>query len=181
MAVGYWFWHCNIWINAAPRWSHSFRCWEIKNYSEQCENGILFFCLSLVMDHKFEICFIFNNLLQLQRHFQAETLPWIERMRVKEQSLQRRLLRVGTVLYKSQYLPECLYYCFKHEISFHFPALPPSCLFPFSFPWLGWSVQFPSINVDLAASARRLYHFMWIGCELSSRLVSMTFIVLICL
>lgn len=35
-----------------------------------------------------------SNVKMLQRHFQAETLPWIERMRLKEQSLQRRLLRV---------------------------------------------------------------------------------------
>lgn len=35
-----------------------------------------------------------SNVKMLQRHFQAETLPWIERMRQKEQSLQRRLLRV---------------------------------------------------------------------------------------
>ena len=32
--------------------------------------------------------------LQLQRHFQADTLPWIQRTREKEQGLQRRLLRV---------------------------------------------------------------------------------------
>lgn len=32
---------------------------------------------------------------QLQRHFQADTIPRIERMRQKEQGLQRRLLRVG--------------------------------------------------------------------------------------
>ncbi|TXG56066.1 hypothetical protein EZV62_017379 [Acer yangbiense] len=38
-----------------------------------------------------------SNVKMLQRHFQAETLPWIQRMRQKEQSLQRRLLRVGTV------------------------------------------------------------------------------------
>ncbi|GAV87815.1 Nup54 domain-containing protein [Cephalotus follicularis] len=35
-----------------------------------------------------------SNVKMLQRHFQAETLPWIERMRQKEQSLQRRLLRM---------------------------------------------------------------------------------------
>ena len=33
---------------------------------------------------------------QLQRHFQAVALPRIERMRQKEQSLQRHLLRVRT-------------------------------------------------------------------------------------
>ncbi|TXG56064.1 hypothetical protein EZV62_017377 [Acer yangbiense] len=39
-----------------------------------------------------------SNVKMLQRHFQAETLPWIQRMRQKEQSLQRRLLRVGTMM-----------------------------------------------------------------------------------
>ncbi|KAH9772651.1 nuclear pore complex protein NUP54 [Citrus sinensis] len=39
-----------------------------------------------------------SNVKMLQRHFQAETLPWIERMRVKEQSLQRRLLRVMRIV-----------------------------------------------------------------------------------
>ncbi|XWS22746.1 hypothetical protein CRYUN_Cryun29cG0062900 [Craigia yunnanensis] len=34
-----------------------------------------------------------SNVKMLQRHFQAETLPWIQRMRQKEQSLQRRLLK----------------------------------------------------------------------------------------
>ncbi|CAK9137337.1 unnamed protein product [Ilex paraguariensis] len=35
-----------------------------------------------------------SNVKMLQRHFQADTLPWIERLRQKEQGLQRRLLRV---------------------------------------------------------------------------------------
>ncbi|KAI8004128.1 Nuclear pore complex protein NUP54 [Camellia lanceoleosa] len=35
-----------------------------------------------------------SNVKLLQRYFQAYTLPWIERMRQKEQGLQRRLLRV---------------------------------------------------------------------------------------
>ncbi|PPD99179.1 hypothetical protein GOBAR_DD03794 [Gossypium barbadense] len=35
-----------------------------------------------------------SNVKMLQRHFQAETLPWIQRMRQKEQSLQRRLLKL---------------------------------------------------------------------------------------
>ncbi|KAH9708276.1 nuclear pore complex protein NUP54 [Citrus sinensis] len=39
-----------------------------------------------------------SNVKMLQRHFQAETLPWIERMRVNEQSLQRRLLRVMRIV-----------------------------------------------------------------------------------
>ncbi|KAL3352232.1 hypothetical protein AABB24_020343 [Solanum stoloniferum] len=39
-----------------------------------------------------------NNVKMLQRHFQADTLPWIERMRHKEQGLQRRLLRVMRIL-----------------------------------------------------------------------------------
>ncbi|GLT48044.1 hypothetical protein SLA2020_216860 [Shorea laevis] len=39
-----------------------------------------------------------SNVKMLQRHFQAETLPWIERMRQKEQSLQRRLLRVMRIV-----------------------------------------------------------------------------------
>ncbi|CAL5418751.1 unnamed protein product [Camellia sinensis] len=37
-----------------------------------------------------------SNVKLLQRHFQADTLPWIERMRLKEQGLQRRLLRTIT-------------------------------------------------------------------------------------
>ncbi|GFP95851.1 nuclear pore complex protein nup54 [Phtheirospermum japonicum] len=36
-----------------------------------------------------------SNVKMLQRHFQADTLPWIQRMQQKEQGLQRRLLRVG--------------------------------------------------------------------------------------
>nr|XP_016478480.1 PREDICTED: nuclear pore complex protein NUP54-like [Nicotiana tabacum] len=39
-----------------------------------------------------------SNVKTLQRHFQADTLPWIERMRQKEQGLQRRLLRVMRIL-----------------------------------------------------------------------------------
>ncbi|XP_038704020.1 nuclear pore complex protein NUP54-like [Tripterygium wilfordii] len=39
-----------------------------------------------------------SNVKMLQRHFQAETLPWIERLRQKEQSLQRRLLRVMRIV-----------------------------------------------------------------------------------
>ncbi|KAK1294887.1 hypothetical protein QJS10_CPA16g00986 [Acorus calamus] len=39
-----------------------------------------------------------SNVKMLQRHFQAETLPWIQRMRQKEQGLQRRLLRVMRIL-----------------------------------------------------------------------------------
>ncbi|KAF9673664.1 hypothetical protein SADUNF_Sadunf10G0047600 [Salix dunnii] len=39
-----------------------------------------------------------SNVKMLQRHFQAETLPWIERMRQKEHSLQRRLLRVMRIM-----------------------------------------------------------------------------------
>ncbi|KAF7123821.1 hypothetical protein RHSIM_Rhsim12G0102200 [Rhododendron simsii] len=47
----------------------------------------------LIYDVQFHIC-----ALQLQRHFQADTLPWIERLRQKEQGLQRRLLRVDLLL-----------------------------------------------------------------------------------
>ncbi|KAL5539649.1 hypothetical protein UlMin_044335 [Ulmus minor] len=39
-----------------------------------------------------------SNVKMLQRHFQADTLPWIERMRQKEQGLQRRLLRVMRIV-----------------------------------------------------------------------------------
>ncbi|CAN4092826.1 unnamed protein product [Withania somnifera] len=39
-----------------------------------------------------------SNVKMLQRHFLADTLPWIERMRHKEQGLQRRLLRVMRIL-----------------------------------------------------------------------------------
>ncbi|XP_057776939.1 nuclear pore complex protein NUP54 [Salvia miltiorrhiza] len=39
-----------------------------------------------------------SNVKMLQRHFQADTLPWIQRMQQKEQVLQRRLLRVMRVV-----------------------------------------------------------------------------------
>lgn len=39
-----------------------------------------------------------SNVKMLQRHFQADTLPWIQRMRLKEQGLQRRLLRVMRIV-----------------------------------------------------------------------------------
>ncbi|KAI8527960.1 hypothetical protein RHMOL_Rhmol12G0114800 [Rhododendron molle] len=39
-----------------------------------------------------------SNVKMLQRHFQADTLPWIERLRQKEQGLQRRLLRVMRIV-----------------------------------------------------------------------------------
>lgn len=39
-----------------------------------------------------------TNVKMLQRHFQADTLPWIQRMRQKEQGLQRRLLRMMRVI-----------------------------------------------------------------------------------
>lgn len=39
-----------------------------------------------------------SNVKMLQRHFQADTFPWIQRMRQKEQSLQRRLLRVMRII-----------------------------------------------------------------------------------
>ncbi|KAI7998909.1 Nuclear pore complex protein NUP54 [Camellia lanceoleosa] len=39
-----------------------------------------------------------SNVKLLQRHFQADTLPWIERMRQKEHGLQRRLLRVMRIV-----------------------------------------------------------------------------------
>ncbi|KAF8390621.1 hypothetical protein HHK36_025148 [Tetracentron sinense] len=39
-----------------------------------------------------------SNVKMLQRHFQADTLPWIQRMRQKEQGLQRRLLRVMRIV-----------------------------------------------------------------------------------
>ncbi|OVA09502.1 Nucleoporin Nup54/Nup57/Nup44 [Macleaya cordata] len=39
-----------------------------------------------------------SNVKMLQRHFQADTLPMIQRMQQKEQSLQRRLLRVMRIL-----------------------------------------------------------------------------------
>ncbi|CAK9137295.1 unnamed protein product [Ilex paraguariensis] len=35
-----------------------------------------------------------SNVKMLQRHFQADTLPWNKMLRQKEQGLQRRLLRV---------------------------------------------------------------------------------------
>jgi len=35
------------------------------------------------------VCF-----LQLRRHFETDTLPWIQRLRQKDQELQRRLLKV---------------------------------------------------------------------------------------
>ncbi|CAA0832662.1 Nuclear pore complex protein NUP54 [Striga hermonthica] len=39
-----------------------------------------------------------TNVKMLQRHFQADTLPWIQRMQQKEQGLQRRLLRVMRII-----------------------------------------------------------------------------------
>ncbi|WCJ38746.1 Nuclear pore complex protein NUP54 [Euphorbia peplus] len=39
-----------------------------------------------------------SNVKMLQRHFQAETLPWIQRLRQKEQCLQRRLLRMMRIM-----------------------------------------------------------------------------------
>ncbi|CAI0381193.1 unnamed protein product [Linum tenue] len=39
-----------------------------------------------------------SNVKTLQRHIQAETLPWIDRLRQKEQSIQRRLLRTMRIL-----------------------------------------------------------------------------------
>ncbi|KAG6384615.1 hypothetical protein SASPL_155562 [Salvia splendens] len=39
-----------------------------------------------------------TNVKMLQRHFQADTLPWIQRMQQKEQILQRRLLRVMRIV-----------------------------------------------------------------------------------
>ncbi|KAI3842425.1 hypothetical protein MKX03_035032 [Papaver bracteatum] len=39
-----------------------------------------------------------SNVKTLQRHFQADTLPTIQRMQQKEQSLQRRLLRLMRIL-----------------------------------------------------------------------------------
>ncbi|CAL5415693.1 unnamed protein product [Camellia sinensis] len=39
-----------------------------------------------------------SNVKLLQRHFQADTLPWIKRMRQKKQGLQRRLLRVMRIV-----------------------------------------------------------------------------------
>lgn len=39
-----------------------------------------------------------SNVKKLQRHFQADTTPWIQRMRQKEQELQRRLLRLMRIV-----------------------------------------------------------------------------------
>ncbi|XVE74795.1 hypothetical protein DITRI_Ditri12bG0047000 [Diplodiscus trichospermus] len=39
-----------------------------------------------------------SNVNMLRRHFQAETLPWIQRLRQKEQSLQRRLLKMMRIV-----------------------------------------------------------------------------------
>ncbi|KAL3649880.1 Nuclear pore complex protein Nup54 [Castilleja foliolosa] len=39
-----------------------------------------------------------SNVKMLQRHYQADTLPWIQRMQQKEQGLQRRLLRVMRII-----------------------------------------------------------------------------------
>lgn len=37
---------------------------------------------------------IIGGFQQLRRHFETDTLPWIQRLRQKEQELQRRLLKV---------------------------------------------------------------------------------------
>ncbi|KAL8492431.1 hypothetical protein ACS0TY_023856 [Phlomoides rotata] len=39
-----------------------------------------------------------SNVKMLQRHFQADTLPWIQKMQQKEQTLQRRLLRIMRII-----------------------------------------------------------------------------------
>lgn len=39
-----------------------------------------------------------NNVKMLQRHFQADTLPWIQKLKHKEQGLQRRLLRMMRIV-----------------------------------------------------------------------------------
>ncbi|XP_047958455.1 nuclear pore complex protein NUP54-like isoform X3 [Salvia hispanica] len=39
-----------------------------------------------------------SNVKMLQRHFQADTLPWIQKMQQKEQVLQRRLLRAMRII-----------------------------------------------------------------------------------
>ncbi len=38
-----------------------------------------------------------ESILQLRRHFETDTLPWIQRLHQKEQELQRRLLKVNVV------------------------------------------------------------------------------------
>lgn len=38
------------------------------------------------------------NVKLLQRHFQVDTLPWIQRMKLKEQELRRRLLRLMRIV-----------------------------------------------------------------------------------
>lgn len=56
---------------------------------------------TLVLSHKFSGWSnkkLFDFVLQLQRHLQAHTFPSIERLRQKEQSLQRRMLRVRKVV-----------------------------------------------------------------------------------
>jgi nuclear pore complex protein Nup54 len=37
------------------------------------------------------------NVKLLRRHFETDTLPWIQRLHQKEQELQRRLLKVNVV------------------------------------------------------------------------------------
>ncbi|KAL2332674.1 hypothetical protein Fmac_013887 [Flemingia macrophylla] len=39
-----------------------------------------------------------TNVKMLQRHFQADTIPWIQRLKQKEQILQQRLLRVMRIV-----------------------------------------------------------------------------------
>ncbi|XP_022998033.1 nuclear pore complex protein NUP54-like [Cucurbita maxima] len=39
-----------------------------------------------------------SNVKMLQRHFLADTLPWVQRLKQKEQGLQRRLLRVMRIV-----------------------------------------------------------------------------------
>ncbi|KAJ6818981.1 nuclear pore complex protein NUP54 [Iris pallida] len=39
-----------------------------------------------------------NNTKMLQRHLQADTLPWVQRMKLRQQALQRRLLRVTRIV-----------------------------------------------------------------------------------
>jgi nuclear pore complex protein Nup54 len=57
---------------------------------------VLSSCFPLGTSYFLDTVLTFKYSFQLQRHFQAVALPRIERMRQKEQCLQRHLLRVRT-------------------------------------------------------------------------------------
>jgi nuclear pore complex protein Nup54 len=69
---------------------------NIKMVLSSCLKMVLSSCFPLGTSYFLDTVLTFKYSFQLQRHFQAVALPRIERMRQKEQCLQRHLLRVRT-------------------------------------------------------------------------------------